>query len=468
MVDAVYYVRDDGTATGDGGRYATPKTATDNWATAFSATSEYYGSVEDAYAATTTPVVGDEIRASNVHDFTAVSSRSYGLATASPVPVISVDDNNVGQSLRGAKESATGASNDVIVNGNALLATFYGFDFSSDDNLQCFGSGAGFLLFDCNVTLTGSGDQLSCTGDGAYMEINDGIVTWTNGTTAGMLLTNNGAMQVHNNVSYVATANTLDDFIQGGGTGGGATIELNECDVSAVTGWMVGQFGASATDDDNFIMNMRRCKMNANKQFVEEQFASPGHHFFAENCSAVASEAEYQIHAEKFSGSIEDQDSTGIVRVESEPLDGGEQVSFKIITSANAGLGSPLRFDLSAIFADLTAAGSNEITIYIAVANTVTLTDTNFWINLSHPDATNKQTWTVVTSRNSDIIATGTELTDDSASSNWEDNGVDLTGHNEYRIVLASSSGAASVPRVEIFTTVASETIYVGTDIGLS
>ena len=57
---AYYYVRDDGgsnvgTATGDGGRYASEQTS---WP---GATSGYYPNIEDANNATTPPAAGDYI-----------------------------------------------------------------------------------------------------------------------------------------------------------------------------------------------------------------------------------------------------------------------------------------------------------------------------------------------------------------------------------------------------------------------
>jgi len=49
-------------------------------------------------------------------------------------------------------------------------------------------------------------------------------------------------------------------------------------------------------------------------------------------------------------------------------------------------------------------------------------------------------------------LASGTTLTTD-AGSTWEDNGVALTGHNEYKLSLTIVGGADSVPLIRVFIT---------------
>ena len=240
--------------------------------------------------------------------------------------------------------------------------------------------------------------------------------------------------------------------------------------MTEIGGYMLGDVGGDGTNDDNFRFIMRNCKVPASKQFVKESLASFGHYFEASNCSDQSAEAEYQLHIEKCTGRVEDTGpdnvSGGIYRVESTAFDGANQTSFKVTTSAKASLGTPFVFDLTDIFADLTAAGSDQITAYLATTSS-DLDTANTWLEVAYPDATNKQTWETVSTRASNILS-GSALTSDGGDSDWEDNGTDLAGYNEYEITATTSTGAACIPRVRLFCGVPSITLYVGTSLGLS
>jgi hypothetical protein len=122
---------------------------------------------------------------------------------------------------------------------------------------------------------------------------------------------------------------------------------------------------------------------------------------------------------------------------------------------------------MPARFADLTAAGSDEITVYFA--GTAAQNKQNTWIEVSYPDATNKQLWTTVSSRPADILGSDA-LTADGGSSDWENAGTDLTTETEFKITLSTTgdAGAACVPHVKVFCTVPNITFYVDTTIDLS
>ena len=110
---------------------------------------------------------------------------------------------------------------------------------------------------------------------------------------------------------------------------------------------------------------------------------------------------------------------------------------------------------------------TDTFTFYFAT--TATLTTANTWVEVSYPDATNKQTWNTKSSRAADILS-ATALTADGGSSDWENNGTDLTSETESKIAVDCSGdpGAACVPTIKVFTTVPSVTIYVDTSFDVS
>jgi hypothetical protein len=96
---AFYYVKSGGTATGDGGRYTTAKTG--SWATAFSATSQYYGELSGVTSATTLPTSKDVVLVSNSHYSTATPpSGSTCYASLFSVSDSNVDTPSTGAAMR--------------------------------------------------------------------------------------------------------------------------------------------------------------------------------------------------------------------------------------------------------------------------------------------------------------------------------------------------------------------------------
>lgn len=465
---AYYYVRNDGTATGDGGRYASPKTATDNWATAFSATSEYYSSIEAAMGATTTPTAGDFIYVSDTHSESS-TSHSYGLTANPPVAVVSVDNDNVGQYSAGASETASGAS-DVTINGNGARHVFYGLTWSIGDDWAMSFTNQVSILYSCSLTFTGSTDRFLINNDGNHFEAHDTTITWSSGTTSPCFLIYAGTKVLLNKCTFVATSNTLDDLFgdSTAGINGGLTVEMYGCDLDDITGYILGSFGAANTTDDACHVFMSGCSVAGMTAFTEETFTNPNQVFTAVNCDGTSADAEWQYYHKTWTGEVEtvpDNVSGGIVRNSGgSTFDGGRNVSYKVTTdSTYCSKTNPFYFDVPAKFMALSAASTDTVQIYFAV-QTQTLTDTEVWAEVLYPDGTNKNIWNRATNRNSDILAAGTAHTDDSGSSDWENNGVDLVSWNEYtmKVSTASDVGADSVPIIRIFVGVdtSSDPIY--------
>jgi len=472
---AYYYVRDNaggantfnGSATGDGGRETTARTGA--WDTT---EANSYGTVLLAFGATTPPVSGDTIYVADDHEVSIGSVQSWGVASSNFVNIISLDITDGAVAKRGASETIT---TDLSLVGQAQVYV-WGMDLSTTDDLLCT-SGSGSWVFDnCSWTGTLSGSVINLNQDGSHIKFIDSTIT-SSATQQVINTPSNASTLWMRNVTI--TASGAERIFSGGGVNGGAKIFIDNCDFSGVTGvasdnLILATFGGDRLVDDGLHFIMQNTKVYSGlTDWVGEEFASQDQIFLATNCSSDSAAAEYQFYMKTFAGEVEDSGddgtSGGIYRVASTAFTNGNKVSFKCTTSPNCSVGSPLTFDMPARYADLTAAGSNEITVYICQPNTnANLTTANTWIDVSYPDGTNKQTWNTVSSKASDILSS-TELTTDSGS-DWEDAGTDVTSFDEYKITVDTSSdaGAECVPHIRFYCTVPSITFYVDTTVDLS
>jgi len=420
------------------------------------------------------PVGGDFVKVSDVYANSVATVITLTPAAASDTPVIvqSVDDTDVAVYKAGASETCTSTVNDISgpnVAGSKLA--YSGVSISTSDNIDQKGGSSTWIIDDCTLTFTGSTDAFLVEGDGTYLQINNTTLIWTAGTTTSCFGPIHSNAQVDlNNCIFQNGSGAISELFNDGGRSSGATYRMNNCDFSEVAGYMWGDFGNDSTNDDNATMIMQNCRMNADPAlFVQEDLLSHGQYFLATNCSSDLGKAEYQFYQKTISGVVQDSGddgtSGGIYRAESTAFTNTNKTSFKITTTANCGEGVPLYFDMPARFADLTASGTDAVTVYIASAGA--LTTANCWVEVSYPDATNKQLWKTTSSRAADILST-TALTADGGSSDWENAGTDLTTENEYKITVTAVTGAASVPHIKFFCTVPSVTFYVDTTVDLS
>lgn len=474
---AYYYVRDDGTATGDGGRHAAAKTATDDWATAFSATTEYYGSIFDVFdKSTTKPTSSDFIYVSSAHDYTYTSAHMDWAANSVQDPglqIYSVDDNNVGQYLAGAKESSgTGSGLDAVFNATDQHLTVYGVNLHYDDDFVSQGSGTQISWYDATFDLDGSGDRalLHSSGDNSYFYFNNVDFVWPSGTAFYAANVQAGGVAEYVNCRFTATTGTLDDLWGGSlAQNGGATIRMFGCDLDDINGYIVGAWGSDVAADDNIDVFLSGCSVAGMAGFVEENFKGRNKTFTAVNCDGTSADAEWQFYQKKGNGEVEtvpDNVSGGVVRNSGgSTFNGGRNHSFKITTDSDCNKSNPFFFDIPSKFIDLSNAASDTVRIYFA-RQTGTLSDTEIWAEVLYPDGTNKNVWNSASNRNSDILASGTTHTDDSGSSDWEDNGVDLTSWNEYRMDVSTTgdAGAACVPIIRIYVAIDTSTDYIYVD----
>lgn len=464
---AWYWVKSGGSATGDGGRVTSQPTG--SFATRGAA--NYYPSTQAARGATTAPATGDFIIISDTSDFTAAGDIESFDILEIPAFVICVSDTNADQSSTGAIER-TAAGLDFALSAHGARNTSHGVTYFIGDELEMSFSSTTLILTDGGISFEGVSDRINIQGDGAALYLVNSNVIFEDGTATHVMQLIGGPTVEMVGGAITSTTGTIADLIGGSSaSGGGMTVHLLGVDLTDVDGYLLADTGATHVSDDNFEILIDGCKLSATLTgFSEENFSGPGQIMRVVNSSSVAASAEYQYFYKTWTGDAEDQDSSGIVRTGGVTFESGEDTSLKISTTANCSIANPFTFELSGRYTKLSTASEDTLIIHFAVVNTVTLTDANFYAEVVNPNGTTANLWDFASNRNADILAAGTEWTDDSGSSVWEDNGVNLTGHNEYRMEIPISGGGDGYPvvRLSLTETSLAGTLYVSADIGVS
>ncbi len=466
-----WYVRSgSGTAGPATARATTDITVQRTGAFSSMAVGDHFGSIEECCAGDDTgiPVAGDFIFVADDHAFSSGSPITHGVAAACdhPVNVICVKETACDESSTGASETSTSSSNDITLNAavDGTKLHYYGITLTAGDNFYCACDEAEWIFENCTLEFTGSGDKFHSKNNGNYFGFINTTLLWTGGTTADCFVDASDATYYFSNCVFDGGTGALADVFPGTGD---AVITFENTDLTDVAGYI---FAGTPYYSVNY--RLLNCKMNADPAlFYENDFTKLGQRFLATNSSSDSDKAEYQFLQHDVTGTVQDSGddgvSGGIYRSQSTPFENGNKVSFKCATSANCSHGHPLVFDLPTKFADLSASGTDELTVYIASATAMTTANT--WIEVSYPDGTNKQTWNTISSRATDVLS-ATALTADGGSSDWENNGVDLTTENEYKITVDTSgdAGAECVPHIRFCTTIPSITFYVDTTVDLT
>ena len=458
---AYYYVKNGGTATGDAGRYATQQTG--SFATL--GTANYYDNILAAIAATTSPVTGDFINPSDLHDYDAGGlNLLYTGVPSNPFFIVVVDDANMdaGRTIGNRGKEATGGSADEEIRD----ITASGLEFDVGDDRRFYGSN---LLIDCSLSALGSSDiniTTTNTGDGVSLSMVGGEIFCGVSGVVPMRLTNGFSLSM-SNVTLAATT-TVTNLSDAGGANGGFTIDAKGCDFSKVTDTLIANVGSDANNDDLVVVRFDNVKIATGVAFTNETFKSYNQRALFTRCSDSSAAAEYQYHLHAFGGDVDDDSS--IFRNEDEAFtESNQKISYKIVTNSDASLGSPLWLDFPILrYSELSAGATDTLRFYLT-SNTA-LTDKDVYIEISYPDGTNKQTANFLSSAPTtvggtlDLMATGTTLTTDSTST-WTGG---LT--NKYQIDLNTSVnvGADCLPIVKVYITKPSITIQIASEFGLS
>src|SRR5210317_627314 len=330
---AYYYVKNGGTATGDGGRYTTMKTG--SWSTAFSATSEYYNAIN--FSPTTALVAGDVILWSDESVRTSGSNLSYiGPSTGLHRVVITVDNENVDQySPDSSPQIQVNSSRDLTFTGKWMI---YGGNFYATRTWYG-GAESSCRFIDCTIKAGSTGTGLQMSGeDSATAEYHNCTFEFT---ANGDMYLNNGALL--RMIGCSITGLTTGGLVGCYGGRGGASFYAEGCDFSTHTGVVLLDGGTSSTSDRNCIVEFKDCKMGNFSAWSSNDMHNMAHLIKATGSGTTSAQAEYQFYWSGPNGQAEEIDT--IYRDNSKAWPSGAKTALKVTTNADCSLGNAFWFD---------------------------------------------------------------------------------------------------------------------------
>lgn len=446
---AYYYVKSNGTATGDAGRFATKQTGT---FAALGAASSYV-TINAALAATTPPASGDFIVCSELYAFNNGSSVIANAfpATGLGVVCISVNDTAIDSYKFGAKEE----TNSLIR--SAGKVAFIGFTHDTAQSIDA-SVNSHVTYKDCLLNLTTSNDYIGGTIDGASLLLMDCTIACSHVSNCIALQGGASLEMIGGSITATTTINSL--LALSSGRNGGATLRVQGVDLSAVTSTLIVP-DAGQTSGDLVNVKIDGCKL-ASGVAIAPTLANYNQDILVTRSSFTSADAEYQYNKTGYAGIV--SDDTAVFRNEDTPFtESNQKVSYKVESNASCSIAMPIYFDFPiSRFTTLSLADEDVLTFYITTASA--LTDNDFYIEVSYPDGTTKQFFNRVTSQNADFFSVGTTLTTD-ATSTW-------TGAlaNLYGITVDTSidAGADCQPTITVYITKPSVTAYIASDFGVS
>ena len=449
---AIYYVKNGGTATGDGGRVTTARTGTWNAATA-----DYYDSIYDVFAGavpTTAPSSGDFVYLSSSHNKSYNVNTVYDISDG--ITLVSVDNANQENYLKGAIES-TSAVKDLTLQGASTFISYHGIAFNVDDNIFIDNASSLPLVakfFDSTMQLTGnSADQIDFAIDGSRLEMHGGDLIFNNDSQY-FFVGNNTAIAL-DDVTFSGTSTSLNTILQGKGAGGCTLIIINSditpsCDSSTII-LNSGDDGA----DDEVCLEMKRCKIPSGISFLPVTLASNAATASIEACDA-GDGYHYFYYRDKLTGTTEED--TAIYRTAGSKYDGTNGFSGEMVGISGTTIFNPLKFELANFSID-TADYTTDITftIHLARDNGTLLKDTEFWIEIEHNDGADNALGVLVDTKPS-LLSTGTNLTNEAGG--WthtftgsEGTDFDFMSVSSSAITIGASAGniASGAVRVNVY-----------------
>tara|TARA_R110002020_G_scaffold467655_1_gene691371 strand:+ start:6593 stop:7948 length:1356 start_codon:yes stop_codon:yes gene_type:complete len=443
-----YIVKFGGNATLDAGRYTTPQTGS------FAAlgVANYYNSINDALAATTPPISGDRIIISDLHVFNPGGNVTITNLIPNPFFVISVDDSNIDQSRANGNFSKEGANNLSLSQGGFYSGLY--LDIGNDLNL---GANATLIFQDGIIAIDSAGDEiLDLSGDGVTACLVNTELKLD--STTPIIKVGGGSEVTFVNCTTSTNTGGVTRLFSGGFATGGGSVNILDSDLSVVTGTLFEDVGGNAISDDLININGDHCKIATGVAFTNETFKSYNQRALFTRCSDTPSATPYQYHLHAFGGDVDDD--TTVFRDQDEQWAGtATRTSFKVVTNSDASLGTPLWFEPTKNYADL----SSSSTIRFFITSDTALTDKDIYIDAgystsgSENESSFKTTAPATVGGTIDLMATGTTLTTDGTST-W-------TGGKtfKYQIDLVTTSGADADYNYRINITKPSATLYVAT-----
>lgn len=451
---AFFYIKDDGTASGDSGRYTTKQTGT------FAAlgTANYYGTVAAALSATTSPTNGDFILLSDLHDQSSGSNIALsgvtGL-TGLPLKYQTVDDANIDQSAEAtAAQITTTGGGDIDIGGANQRVSISGVYMKTDDDIRLTASNTFLIAHNCTFEATGSSDIAldMKSQDGTYAELHDCTIIIGGSGGNAFEITRGGQLKMIGGI-VTRTSGTILRLIRNSSFSGGMTASFTGVDLVKVADYILAETGNNA-GDDMINLELVSCELSSTLiDYSEELLYGPNKEIRVYNSTSSSSAAEYQFHINRDQHIAEDD--TAFFRDNSIAFTGGQKVSIKVVTAAHADRLFPFWFNLPSRYIKLSSASTDTLRLYLLSSDSG-LTDQDVWAELIYPDGTNKQTPNLLTTVNSDPLAAGTALTANSDA--W----TGRTSETRYQIDLDTSGdpGADSAPLLRIHIGKPSITVY--------
>jgi len=299
-----------------------------------------------------------------------------------------------------------GSGLDLDISNAGVRQSWNGIILEVEDTISIGAVNATVIFNDCTLRCLGtvSGNFiLMSTGDGAYFEFNSTVFVFNN--VAHDFYVGNGSTAVFRSCTGSGTLQSgLFDNVGNGGT----NIEMYDCDLSTMVASSGNLFSSPNIGEDAIRVRLSRCKLPTS--FVVNGVGT----YRNLNVSMIScSDGDgYYYSAEYNDIGVIDTDTSTYLNA---TYDGTNGFSALLEPNANSSIGNPLRHKLCEIPAqDLSS--SVDVTVEFTCAST--LTDTEFWLEVVHPDATDNALGVTVSTRNSDILATGTTHTP--SSETWE------------------------------------------------
>ena len=458
---AYYYVKNGGTATGDGGRTTTQRTSTWNASTA-----DYYDSTLDIFTVpATAPVAGDFVLASSTHNklYTATTT----ITVIDGVFYISVDNANQENYLKGAKERtaiATGNDLTITLSTSNSVGAFYGFIFENDDQFKPNGRDSALInYYECDFSLvsTGSSDTIWLNIDGACAYFNSCNFNFAH-IGQHFLLSNASSIILDGCTTSGSATTTL---VKGGGSGG-VLIRINSCNLSSGATSMTLIDVGDVVGDDNLYATIDKTILPTSTSILISPVTLPNIDVKATSIAFGTATDEYHYFEEQyFNGSI--SEDTAIYRDAGSTYDGTNEFSAEMVGNADTSFYNPLKFQLTKLYID-TADYTTDITftVHLARDNGTLLQDDEFWIEIEHPDGVDNALGVLVGTKPAPLAA-GTNLTNEAGG--WthtftgsEGTDFEFMSANSGAITIGASAGniATGAIRVNVYLAI-NDTVFV-------
>jgi hypothetical protein len=406
---------------------------------------------------------GDTIACSDAHvkDYganTVLTGSTLGVTP--PLIIMSVSDADTTVYSPGAAESTGAGTRYLTFTGYLIIYGVYlaaGFQFRpAADHV---------IIQDSVLELLGTNAIIDFGGANAYFKLINTNVLCSGGVNNTIIVRNCGHFEWNGGSIDTGGFSPSNAFNNNHtlGNNGGAQVICNGVDFSHATD-IIGTLN-TASITQNICLRFQQCTLPSG--WTVPPAKSPSQRLELFGCDTLAA-SEYNFYTSTWGASL--QNSTTVTRTSGEAIPDGTYPSAKVVTTADCTPENPFTFELPVQYKDLSAAGTDNLKIFLASNTTLHVNDV--YIDVVYPDGTNPGQANVITSAPSldstklginPLGDTTTELTDDSADSVWTG-----TPTNEYRINVDTSGDVAHassgvMPRVFIHVAQPSATIYFDT-----